>query len=68
MNVIPNTMVDNMPGRPARPKLTPAMPVRLAQISHLEPTMESVSDTELQRKTEELRDRLTVGKVAVGGP
>jgi hypothetical protein len=30
--------------------------------------MESVSDTELQRKTEELRDRLTVGKVAVGGP
>ena len=44
------------------------MPVRLAQISHLEPTMESVSDTELQHKTEELRDRLTVGKVAVGGP
>ena len=30
--------------------------------------MESLSDTELQRKTEELTDRLTAGKVAVGGP
>ena len=38
------------------------MQARLAQIDRLEPTMEKLSDAELQRKTRELKDRLRSGK------
>ena len=44
------------------------MQVRLAQINRLERTMENLSDAELQRKTQELKDRLRSKKAAVGGP
>jgi preprotein translocase subunit SecA len=38
------------------------MQARLAQINHLAPTMEKLSDAELQRKTLELKVRLRSGK------
>ena len=43
---------------PKHVKPTGVMQARLAQIDRLEPTMEKLSDAELQRKTLELKDRL----------
>jgi preprotein translocase subunit SecA len=53
---------------PKRIKPTGAtmMLARLAQINRLEPTMENLSHAELQRKTDALRHRVRLGKVAVG--
>jgi hypothetical protein len=69
VNVIPNTMVDNMPESPnsSRPRPAPAMHVRLAEINRLEPEMEDRSDDELRRKTDELKERLRADKLAIGG-
>jgi preprotein translocase subunit SecA len=57
-------MESEMPQDPGTKPVTPtgAMQARLAQIDRLEPTMERLSDAELQRKTLELKDRLGSGK------
>lgn len=44
------------------------MQARLTEISRLEQTMKNLSDAELQRKTQELKDRLRDTKAAVFGP
>jgi preprotein translocase subunit SecA len=49
---------------PKHVKPTGVMQARIAQIDHLEPTVENLSDAELQRKTLELKDRLRAGKAA----
>jgi preprotein translocase subunit SecA len=51
---------------PQRYNLTPAAKARRAEIERLEPRMADLSDDELRRKTEELKERLRVGGVAVG--
>ncbi len=51
---------------PKHVKPTGVMQPRLAQIDRLEPTMEKLSDAELQWKTLELKNRLRAGKAAVG--
>jgi preprotein translocase subunit SecA len=48
------------------PKLTPTAKARLEEIERGEPRMADLSDDELRRKTEELKERLRVGGVAVG--
>ena len=53
---------------PSRFKLTPPIQTRLAEINRLEPTIENLSDAELQRKTQELKDWVRGKKAAVGGP
>jgi preprotein translocase subunit SecA len=47
---------------PKHVKPTGVTQARLAQIDRLAPTMEKLSDAELQRKTLELKDRLGSGK------
>ena len=47
---------------PKHVKPTDVLQARLAQIDRLAPTMEKLSDAELQRKTLELKDRLRSGK------
>ena len=59
-------MPDN--ANPSRLRLTPPAKARLAEITVFEPTIENLSDAELQRKTQELTDRQRGKKTAVGGP
>jgi preprotein translocase subunit SecA len=67
VNVIAKKMDNNMPEKsiPLRLKQTPATHARLAEINGLEPEMENRSDTELRRKTEELKARLRADKSAI---
>jgi len=61
-------MEDNVPQNQDTQRLTvhPAMQTRLAEIKRLGPVPESLSNAELRRKTQELKERLRTGKPALG--